>query len=59
MEGVINKCLWGVTREYTQTVKGVIDIQVKFNPLNNLICGQHYCSKGYNANEPLTKEIEV
>ncbi|KAG8489457.1 hypothetical protein CXB51_017816 [Gossypium anomalum] len=36
------------------TRNGAIDSQVKSNPRNNLIYGQHHCGKGRNAREIIT-----
>ncbi|TYI74634.1 hypothetical protein E1A91_D07G215200v1, partial [Gossypium mustelinum] len=36
------------------TRNGAVDSQVKFNPLNNLIYGQHCCGKGRNARGIIT-----
>ncbi len=36
------------------TRNGAVDSQVKSNPRNNLIYGQHHCSKGRNARGIIT-----
>ncbi|KAG4151942.1 hypothetical protein ERO13_D04G093064v2 [Gossypium hirsutum] len=36
------------------TRNGAVDSQVKFNPQNNLIYGQHRCVKGHNAKGIIT-----
>jgi len=33
---------------------GTVDSQVKFNPRNHLIYGQHHCGKGHNARRIIT-----
>ncbi|KAK5837600.1 hypothetical protein PVK06_006326 [Gossypium arboreum] len=40
------------------TRNGAVDSQVKSNPRNNLIYGQHRCGKGRNARESLPQGIE-
>nr|VDD24691.1 unnamed protein product [Brassica rapa] len=36
------------------THNGAVDSQVKSNPRNNLIYGQHHCGKGRNARGIIT-----
>ena len=40
------------------TCNGAVDSQVKSNPRNNLIYGQHRCGKGRNATSPNMYVIE-
>ena len=38
----------------SSTREGAVDNQVKYNPRNNLIYGQHHCGKGRNSRGIIT-----